>query len=634
MSNRLGPYGLVFAVVLLSACGNNGGNGTRRGGSTGSGSTGTGTGAAASGGIDIGDVGGCDSDCLIDAPAPEGCGNGVLTEDEACDDANRVDGDGCSANCLVVAPGFSCHPVGLPCRKIARCGDAVVAESELCDDGNLNPGDGCSPTCKLEIGYKCDGEPSVCTPTTCGDAIQEGAEACDDGNDLPYDGCSSTCQAEPNCADGPCRSECGDGLLLGEECDDGNRKDGDGCSSTCVKEAGFECTDGSPPCDTLNGECVLNIPVIYRDFTSAHSDFAVTCDGLVEGIAQPILDGNGKPVLAAPAPDGICVASPSSFGEWYTDGAGRTTVPGILTLFSKETGGFVNRWGPNGEQWQGQASWQYLDWCGPAGTACAGPMATAANCINPPAGAQCFDPCVVMLDGVNQNDPASACMGILETGAYDGNPVFFPLDTLPGAGMDSEAKIPEQYGWPWPWEKDVPATAGAGLHNFFFTTEVVYWFQYNAAGTAALDFTGDDDVWVFVNGQLAVDLGGVHVPESGSVTIDGTSAATFGMTDGEVYQIRVFQAERKVEGSSFQLTLEGFNSARSDCVPVCGDGIVSLGEECDDGVNDGGYGECDVGCVLGGYCGDGIVQEGEDCDDGNRFDGDTCGSACRILKLR
>jgi hypothetical protein len=32
---------------------------------------------------------------------------------------------------------------------------------------------------------------------------------------------------------------------------------------------------------------------------------------------------------------------------------------------------------------------------------------------------------------------------------------------------------------------------------------------------------------------------------------------------------------------------------------VCGDGIVSLGEECDDGLNDGGYGECEPGCKLG-----------------------------------
>jgi cysteine-rich repeat protein len=101
-----------------------------------------------------------------------------------------------------------------------------------------------------------------------------------------------------------------------------------------------------------------------------------------------------------------------------------------------------------------------------------------------------------------------------------------------------------------------------------------------------------------------------------------------------VYEIRVFHAERKVNGSSFKLTLSGFSTNRSDCTAICGDGIVTLGEECDDGVNDGGYGECDAGCVQGPRCGDGTVQPGEDCDDGNRLDGDGCGSACRRLVVR
>jgi cysteine-rich repeat protein len=80
-------------------------------------------------------------------------------------------------------------------------------------------------------------------------------------------------------------------------------------------------------------------------------------------------------------------------------------------------------------------------------------------------------------------------------------------------------------------------------------------------------------------------------------------------------------------------TLRGFNTQRSECVPRCGDGIVTAGEECDDGVNDGGYEECAPGCTLGSGCGDGVVQAGEDCDDGNRLDGDGCGSSCRNLIL-
>ena len=116
--------------------------------------------------------------------------------------------------------------------------------------------------------------------------------------------------------------------------------------------------------------------------------------------------------------------------------------------------------------------------------------------------------------------------------------------------------------------------------------------------------------------------------------INAGTAADFGLSAGNVYAIKVFHAERNPTGSSFKLTLTGFENSPSVCEPVCGDGIVSLGEECDDGVNDGGYGECDPGCKLGPRCGDRIVQAGEDCDDGNRVDGDGCGSACRNIVLR
>ena len=103
---------------------------------------------------------------------------------------------------------------------------------------------------------------------------------------------------------------------------------------------------------------------------------------------------------------------------------------------------------------------------------------------------------------------------------------------------------------------------------------------------------------------------------------------------GEVYEIAVFQAERNPGGSNYKLELTGFNPAPSVCTPVCGDGILGLGEQCDDGVNAGGYGKCAPGCVLGEYCGDGIVQPPEDCDDGNRVNGDGCNNACRRLVLR
>lgn len=622
---------LFLGVGIVASCSSGGPKEVERikGGSGGSNTSGTGGSSvvdfdSGTGGPIICDPSAEGSLCSPDAPAPPGCGDGVLDDDEACDDGNRENGDGCAANCLSVEKGYSCSTPGSPCTRFAKCGDGIVAPSEPCDDGNNEPGDGCSPRCKIEIGFKCEGEPSVCTPTVCGDGIIEGAEACDDGNAVPFDGCSALCQTEPNCDEGACVSECGDGLVLDEECDDGNTISGDGCSSTCEIEPGYDCTVDDA-CEMVNGECVLRVPVIYRDFTSAHPDFGVACASEVEalGLVEPMLV-NGKPVATAKAAD-HCI---TRLEDWYSDAAAKPIV-GELVLFSNGNGGFVNRWGPNGEQWLSEPRCDEMRTrnCGNAGSMCA--TCTLAD------DEQCYDPCV----GTNWgNSPQQACAASCTREGYDGSPLFFPLDEL--GATDSDAQVPPQYGYNWKWEDEILPTpggthvAGAVKHNFFFTTEVVYWFKFDASTQARLDFTGDDDVWVFVNGRLAVDLGGVHQARNGSVTISAATADQFGLENGKVYKISIFHAERKVTSSSFRLTLAGFKTVRSECVAICGDGIIGLGEECDDGVNDGGYGECAPGCVLGERCGDGILQEGEDCDDGNTLDGDTCNSACRVLVVK
>ena len=82
---------------------------------------------------------------------PPICGNGAVAVPEECDDANLVDGDGCSATCTLEGP--------------PTCGDSRIWLGEECDDGNALGGDGCSSTCQVEPGYTCTGDPSsTCTP--------------------------------------------------------------------------------------------------------------------------------------------------------------------------------------------------------------------------------------------------------------------------------------------------------------------------------------------------------------------------------------------------------------------------------------------------------------------------------------
>lgn len=88
-------------------------------------------------------------------------------------------------------------------------------------------------------------------------------------------------------------------------------------------------------------------------------------------------------------------------------------------------------------------------------------------------------------------------------------------------------------------------------HNFHFTTEIHATFVYR--GGEVFTFTGDDDVFVFVNRKLALDLGGVHGTESAMVNFDA-KAAELGLAINGTYEIAVFHAERHTSESHFQMS--------------------------------------------------------------------------------
>lgn len=107
---------------------------------------------------------------------------------------------------------------------------------------------------------------------------------------------------------------------------------------------------------------------------------------------------------------------------------------------------------------------------------------------------------------------------------YD-NDKFFPIDKM---------------GWPDPYAD----------HNHDFTAEIHFAFPYR--GGEVFNFRGDDDVFVFINGHLAINLGGIHIAEMGSADLDA-HAAEWGIATGNTYQMDVFYADRHCCDSTFHI---------------------------------------------------------------------------------
>jgi fibro-slime domain-containing protein len=128
--------------------------------------------------------------------------------------------------------------------------------------------------------------------------------------------------------------------------------------------------------------------------------------------------------------------------------------------------------------------------------------------------------------GVNQALPYTILLSDDGHGLYSfSSNAFFPID---GQGFGNE-------GLP---------------HNFHFTTEVHTTFQYK--GGEVFRFTGDDDLWLFINGKLAIDLGGLHPSLSAQVDLDA-KAAELGLAKGGTYRMDIFHAERHTDDSNFQI---------------------------------------------------------------------------------
>ncbi len=179
-------------------------------------------------------------------------------------------------------------------------------------------------------------------------------------------------------------------------------------------------------------------------------------------------------------------------------------------------------------------------------------------------------------------------------------------------------------------------------HNYSFTTHVSAPFIYQTGGSVTV--TSDDELFVFVDNQLAHVQAGVSPEQTTTIAVDAL-AAGLGLIAGRAYRLDVLSAERQSPSSALSIETAGVAlTGPSQCtINGCFNGLQDGTETdldcggtcpgCDAGESCGGNGDCRSGSCQGGtcsaVCGDGRVEGTEACDDGNINLADGC-AGCAI----
>jgi fibro-slime domain-containing protein len=543
------------------------------------------------------------------------------------------DGSGCSKTCTKEPICKRNDTAG--CASV--CGDGNVSGNEVCDDGNTFDGDGCSADCsKTEDGFKCDNV-TISDAQDCPSAPSlkclvlpivyrdfDGQNITGGHPDFFYMGAVVSGGRTVGVTTGATKTTCMPNAY--------------GTQKTFTAGGVCPTDDQSGPClglvaSTLDstGKPVMGKQKCHCIFTDwDNTGILGTCSGAsctsagLTGTQTCYVTGSGDNHLRIEA-DVNVFQSADSFKQWYTDSTYSNMVIGSLEL-AATTGGLYQFSSSRPGDPAGSASRVRND---DLHDAClASPHSATLNTgffpLEDQPKSKVCNITSYWMTGVATATDATCCAGT-------GCPVkaqFDPLaswDNCPTVGTGGM----------------VPKSDGTGglitgkLRNFYFTSEVRYLFRYD--GTAAtLSFNGDDDVWAFINGILAIDLGGTHERATQQVSV---SASTYKLVSGNTYEISVFQAERGPVESNYQLTLSGFSTKRTQCGAQCGDGKVTGGEECDLGTakNTGEYGGCNPDCTYAPFCGDGTPNGTEECDDGKNTtvtssgtDTNACGPGCKL----
>ncbi|MCL2260991.1 MAG: fibro-slime domain-containing protein [Fibromonadales bacterium] len=217
-----------------------------------------------------------------------------------------------------------------------------------------------------------------------------------------------------------------------------------------------------------------------------------------------------------------------------------------------------------------------------AGRYCARPLPNNGNCY----GADLQDwftdgnhtKTIYALLSFNKNN------SLYEMNAING---FFPLDEYHGSdltyGKQSVSvwcpRVEPSYGWladcvAWRSNGHPLATEAfvnsrslqSKWHNYHFTMAGTGTFKYSSTNNDVFEFVSNDDLWVFIDGNLVVDLGGTHTPAPAKININA-HALSEGWEDGSEHVINFFYANRQTDGSGLRIRigLSSLSPSRFGC---------------------------------------------------------------------
>lgn len=345
---------------------------------------------------------------------------------------------------------------------------------------------------------------------------------------------------------------------------------------------------GAFTCDNYPNVATTKCPAPGVTYYNASN--LIPCIGVTKGIVSTTLGANKKPVYN---PSSGCFASQAAFDQLFVETPNVNKKHCVDLKFSRTTDGL----------------WEFDSYNEPGKGYY--PLETEPN-----AGTglkrEAFGG---ILMGFGESPTAGHVMNNINLAARVGVPndvnwgkinalTGLPfIDTYPTqAGEFADGKKPNVYnnaGWDACPNLQVPGQCREkGLKNQHFCFETHADFVYRKG--QKFYFRGDDDIWVFINNKLVVDLGGTHLAAPDYVVLDTIA----GIQENQKYPIDIFFCDRRTDMSNIRVKtnmyFEQKNSLYYEKDPATGQFLIKK-------LQTGGA-SCDA--IIGG--GGTVIVEGKD----------------------